>query len=76
MKRLNAMEKSMVRVCFSVCSYIYICMYRISFCRKKGKIIWQGVEPFIHFILKQPNQNVCLHYKGNEKNNTSLEIGT
>jgi hypothetical protein len=27
---------------------------------------WQGVELIIHFILKQPYQNVCLHFKGNE----------
>jgi hypothetical protein len=27
----------------------------------------EGVELVIHFILKQPNQNVCLHFKRNGK---------
>ena len=41
MKRLNAMEESMVRFCFSVYSYIY--MYDISFCRKKRQDCQMGM---------------------------------
>jgi hypothetical protein len=49
MKRLNAMEKSLVRFCFSVYSYIYIYIYICTiylFVGKKGKIT-SAVDKFM-----------------------------
>jgi len=53
MKRLNAMEKNMVRVCFSVCSYtcIYICMYIYLFVGKKARLPDEKENMFIFVFI-------------------------